>query len=226
MIRGRPTPMGLDGVSSVLNHAAASLLQLSTNVNAALLWELFTLLRRPAYQAFLADQGVNPVSRFKYCRLSGPTTFNQEIICCGTPSGAVWAVAGLRHDCSLIPAPGKPSFGPVPSPIVSGATRFEQVFYDGFSGRDPPLWRSSASPGTWVGGMYTANCCRHLAGKGYPAASLAIKRDIAGRAGAGPAFDQVVLGYPPFLKMLIDQGIHGALVAAVCDQAGSCWRSL
>ena len=66
--------------------------------------------------------------------------------------------------------------------------------------------------GTWVGGIYTASCCRHLAAKGYPIIITTpgnnkpeifrIVRDLA------PLFEQVVLlGYPPFLKDVIDTGI-------------------
>jgi phenylacetate-CoA ligase len=59
--------------------------------------------------------------------------------------------------------------------------------------------------------MYTAGCCRHLAAKGYPITLLTpgnnkeeifrVVRELGG------AFDQVVLlGYPPFLKDMIDSG--------------------
>ena len=66
--------------------------------------------------------------------------------------------------------------------------------------------------GTWVGGMYTAACCRHLAAKGYPITVVTpgnnkdeILRVVRRRS--APRFEQIVLlGYPPFLKDVIDAG--------------------
>jgi phenylacetate-CoA ligase len=63
--------------------------------------------------------------------------------------------------------------------------------------------------GTWVGGLFTQACVRHLAAKGCPITVVApgnnkaeILRVLPELA---PHFDQVVLlGYPPFLKDVID----------------------
>src|SRR3546814_8875585 len=65
--------------------------------------------------------------------------------------------------------------------------------------------------GTWIGGMFTAACCRHLAAKGYPITTVTPgnNRDEILRVvqALGPQFDQtVLLGYPPFLKDVIDHG--------------------
>jgi phenylacetate-CoA ligase len=93
------------------------------------------------------------------------------------------------------------------------ATRFEQIFYDSFAADTrSTLAVVCFALGTWVGGMYTANCCRYLASKGYPITLvtpgnnkeeiLRVVRELA------PHFEQVVLlGYPPFLKDVIDTGI-------------------
>ncbi len=70
--------------------------------------------------------------------------------------------------------------------------------------------------GTWVGGIFTTSCCRHLAAKGYPitivtpgnnkAEILRVVTEL------GLAFEQVVLlGYPPFLKDVIDSGITAGI---------------
>src|SRR5205085_2066897 len=98
------------------------------------------------------------------------------------------------------------------------AQRFEQVFHDNF---EADLKRTLAVVcfplGTWVGGMFTANCCRHLATKGYPltlatpgnnkAEILRVVRSL------GPLFEQVVLlGYPPFVKEVIDYGLAEGVV--------------
>ena len=60
--------------------------------------------------------------------------------------------------------------------------------------------------------MFSASCCRHLAGKGYPLTLVTPgnqKAEIFRVVRAlGPMFEQtVLLGYPPFLKDVIDAGI-------------------
>ena len=65
--------------------------------------------------------------------------------------------------------------------------------------------------GTWVGGMYTTAACRLLAAKGYPLTVVSpgnvpaeLLRIVPALA---PSFEQVViLGYPPFLKGVLDEG--------------------
>jgi phenylacetate-CoA ligase len=66
--------------------------------------------------------------------------------------------------------------------------------------------------GTWVGGLYTLDCCRHLALKGLkvftvaPGSNLNEILRIVGEL--SPKFEQtVLLGYPPFLKDVIDEGV-------------------
>lgn len=92
------------------------------------------------------------------------------------------------------------------------AVRFEQVFRDSFNAHQhSTLVIVCFALGNWVGGIYTANCCRLLAQKGY-AITLAtpgsnideIFRVIGELAGN---FDQTVLaGYPPFIKGVLDRG--------------------
>jgi phenylacetate-coenzyme A ligase PaaK-like adenylate-forming protein len=87
--------------------------------------------------------------------------------------------------------------------------------------------------GSWVGGMYTALCCRYLAQKGHPLTLVTPgnhKAEIFRVVEAlGAHFDQVVLaGYPPFLKEVVDsrlrgraeQLIGGSLNVAVIQEAG------
>jgi phenylacetate-CoA ligase len=97
------------------------------------------------------------------------------------------------------------------------ATRFEQVFARSFGAdRRSTLVVICFAMGSWVGGMYTAQCCRYLAQKGYPitmvtpgnnpAEILRIIEDL------GQCFDQLVLaGYPPFLKDVVDRGVTQGL---------------
>jgi phenylacetate-CoA ligase len=95
---------------------------------------------------------------------------------------------------------------------IEVAWRFEQVFRDAFhAGRRTTLAVVCFPLGTWVGGMFTAACCRLLVSKGYPLLVVTpgnqtpeILRVVAD---LGPLHEQVVLlGYPPFLKDAIDAG--------------------
>ena len=92
------------------------------------------------------------------------------------------------------------------------ATRFEQIFLDSFEADGKStLAIVCFSLGTCVGGMYTASCCRYLAQKGYPITVITPgnrKEEILRLVKrVGGAFEQVVLlGYPPFLKDVIDTG--------------------
>jgi phenylacetate-CoA ligase len=91
------------------------------------------------------------------------------------------------------------------------AERFEQVFRV-FGAHSRATLAVVCFPlGTWVGGLYTTACVRHLAAKGFPVTTVApgnnkaeILRIIPELA---PHFEQVVLlGYPPFVKDVIDSG--------------------
>jgi len=92
------------------------------------------------------------------------------------------------------------------------AARFEQVFRDGFrAGERRTLAVICFALGSWVGGMYTAAACRHLAAKGYPITVATPGNDVAEILRVvgelAPLFDQVVLaGYPPFVKNVVDAG--------------------
>ena len=97
------------------------------------------------------------------------------------------------------------------------AARFEQVFADSFAAGERTTLAVVCFPlGTWVGGLYTLACTRHLAAKGYPVTVVApgnnkaeILRVIPELA---PHCDQtVLLGYPPFVKDVIDTGIAAGL---------------
>ncbi len=93
------------------------------------------------------------------------------------------------------------------------ARYFEQVFYDSFHVHErSTLAVVCFALGNWVGGLYTASCCWHLANKGYPlmvatpgnnkAEIFRIVRELS------PHFEQtVLLGYPPFVKDVIDTGL-------------------
>ena len=93
------------------------------------------------------------------------------------------------------------------------AARFEQVFSDSFAAGERSTLAVVCFPlGTWVGGLYTLACTRHLAAKGYPITVVAPGNNKAEILRVIPELaahvDQtVLLGYPPFLKDVIDTGI-------------------
>lgn len=120
------------------------------------------------------------------------------------------------------------------------ATRFEQVFHDSFRAIETPTLAVICFPlGTWVGGLYTTNCCRYLAAKSYPITLVTPgnnKTEILRLVTAiAPFYAQtVLLGYPPFLKEAIDtgsaQGVDWAQYNVKLVLAGEVfseeWRSL
>ena len=171
----------------------------------------------PAYQSFLAERDLNPrslstIADFKNLPLTNKKNYIQKY-----PLDRLCR-DGKLETCDFVAvssgSTGKPTFWTrFISDEYQVATRFEQIFYDSFQA---DLGNTLAvvcfSMGTWVGGMYTANCCRHLAAKGYPitvvtpgnneSEILRVIEDLA------PLFERVVLlGYPPFLKNIIDLGI-------------------
>ncbi len=93
------------------------------------------------------------------------------------------------------------------------ARRFEQVLVAAFGADRRSTLAVVCFPlGTWVGGLFTTACVRHLAAKGCPITVVApgnnkaeILRVLPELA---PHFDQVVLlGYPPFVKDVVDTGL-------------------
>ncbi|WP_250213959.1 phenylacetate--CoA ligase family protein [Acrocarpospora catenulata] len=116
------------------------------------------------------------------------------------------------------------------------AERFAQVM-DAFGARERrTLAVVCFSLGTWVGGLFTIACLRHLADEGFPITVVApgnnkgeILRVLPELA---PQFDQVVLlGYPPFLKDVIDtQGVPWSSYTIKIVTAGEVfseeWRAL
>jgi len=109
---------------------------------------------------------------------------------------------------------GEPTFWPrFVSDELAVAARFEHVLHDSFEADRRRTLAVVCFPlGTWVGGMFTASCLRHLAVKGYPITTVTpgnqkaeILRVVRALA---PSFEQtVLLGYPPFLKDVVDAGL-------------------
>ncbi len=152
---------------------------------------------------------------------------------------------GDIHSCSLAAV----SSGSTGTPTVwprstvhelEVARRFEQVFVDTFSADScSTLAVICFAMGTWVGGIYTLECCRHLSLRGLRVFTVApgsnMNEILRIVMELGPKFDQtVLLGYPPFLKDVIDEGqgrgvkwssYHVKLVCAG-EVFSEEWRSL
>jgi len=171
----------------------------------------------PAYQAFLKQHQIDPAT------IQSLTTFQQLPLITKDNYLRRYPLAqvcrnGQLAGCDMIAvssgSTGQPGFWTRSvTDEFQVATRFEQIFQDSFAAdRRRTLAVICFALGTWVGGMYTMNCCRHLAMKGYPLTVItpgSNKTEIFRVIQAiGSEFDQVVLlGYPPFLKDVIDSGI-------------------
>jgi phenylacetate-CoA ligase len=171
----------------------------------------------PAYRAFLAEHDVDPaavrtVDDFRALPLLTKDNYLRRHplaqLCRGGEMGSCDMIAVSSGST------GEPTFWPRSvADEFAVATRFEQVFHDSFDAdQRTTLAVVCFALGTWVGGMYTASCCRHLSAKGYPITVITPGSDVDEIlrviTALGPQFEQVVLlGYPPFLKGVIDTGL-------------------
>jgi len=183
--------------------------------------QLFALVRSareevPAYRDFLASHGVDAASvrtldDFRALPTTTKKNYHQKY-----PLAALCR-HGRLEECDMLAvssgSTGEPTLWPRSVADEIGTTcRFEDVLVGAF-GIDMrrTLGVVCFALGSWVGGMYTAAACRHLAAKGYPLTLVTpgnnpqeILRVVKA---AGALFEQVVLfGYPPFLKDVLDAG--------------------
>lgn len=172
----------------------------------------------PAYKAFLAANNIIPASIQTYADFQNLPLINKENYL------QLHSLTDLcRHGqlsmCDAIAvssgSTGLPTFWPrFITDELQVATRFEQIFKDSFDAdKKTTLAVICFTLGTWVGGMYTTNCCRILASKGYPITVVTPSNNQAEIfrvvTELGSMYEQVVLlGYPPFLKDVIDNGIR------------------
>lgn len=198
----------------------------------------------PAYRAFLAEHGVNPAEVRDLAGFSALPLLTKENYLRRYPLAELCR-GGELSGCDMIAvssgSTGEPTFWPRSVADEFAVTaRFEQVFHDSFGAdRRRTLAVVCFALGTWVGGMFTTSCCRHLAAKGYPVTVItpgSNKAEILRVVTAvGREFDQVVLlGYPPFVKDVIDtgraRGVRWADYSVKLVLAGEVfseeWRSL
>lgn len=170
----------------------------------------------PAYAQFLRDAGFAPGSVAEAADFARVPVATKENYHRRHPLAALCRGGDLaRADMLAVSSgsTGEPAVWPRSVADELGtAFRFEQVLRDAFGAhQNRTLAVVCFALGSWVGGMYTTACLRHVAAKGYPltvvtpgnqkAEILRVLRVL------GPSFDQIVLcGYPPFLKDVIDAG--------------------
>lgn len=171
----------------------------------------------PAYRAFLTENNIDPASIQTFADFQKLPLSTKENYLLRHPLADLCRNGQLEM-CDMIAvssgSTGKPTFWPrCLTDELQIATRFEQIFHDNFyADTQATLAVICFSLGTWVGGIYTMNCCRYLNSKGYPITVVSpgnnIEEIFRVVQELGAAFKQVVLlGYPPFLKDVIDLGI-------------------
>jgi phenylacetate-CoA ligase len=170
----------------------------------------------PAYRHFLESQQINPEQISDYAAFSRlPLTNKANYMqvyplperCLG---GSLFGADRVAVSSG---STGQPTFWPRSAGYeLDVAVRFEQVFLDSFSAdQKSTLAIVCFALGNWVGGLFTTSCCWHLARKGYPlmvatpgnnkAEIFRVVHELA------PHFEQtVLLGYPPFVKDVLDAG--------------------
>lgn len=171
----------------------------------------------PAYAQFLRERGIDPASIRSAADWHRLPLMTKADYFHRHPLPALCR-GGELAACDMVAVSSGSTGEPTPWPRaladeLAVAVRFEQVFRDSFRADERRTLAVVCFPlGTWVGGMFTTAACRHLATKGYPITVVApgnSRLEILRVVRAlGPAFDQtVLLGYPPFLKDVVDAGL-------------------
>jgi phenylacetate-CoA ligase len=198
----------------------------------------------PAYQAFLAEHDFDPASIQTFSDFQRLPCVTKENYVQRHPLPDLCR-DGRLDACDMIAVSSGSTGTPTIWPRTAAdeqqiAARFDQIFHDSFRADErSTLAVVCFALGTWVGGIYTAACCRHLASRGYRITTVTPgnNRDeilrVVGEL--GPHFDQtVLLGYPPFLKDVIDTGIargfdwrpFGIKLVMAGEVFSEEWRSL
>lgn len=170
----------------------------------------------PAYRQFLQAHRIDPARinsyrDFENLPLMGKADYMQAYPLPARCFGG--SLSGADRVAVSSGSTGQPTFWPRSAAYeLDVAVRFEQVFRDSFQAdKRSTLAVVCFALGNWVGGLFTTSCCWHLARKGYPlmvatpgnnkAEIFRVVRELA------PHFEQtVLLGYPPFIKDVIDAG--------------------
>jgi len=171
----------------------------------------------PAYRRFLDAHHINPADINSYAAFQSLPLMNKANYMQAYPLPERClggSLSGSDRVAVSSGSTGQPTFWPRSAvDELDVALRFEQVFQDSFRVHErTTLAIVCFALGNWVGGLFTTSCCWHLARKGYPllvatpgnnkAEIFRVVRELA------PHFQQtVLLGYPPFVKDVIDAGL-------------------
>lgn len=170
----------------------------------------------PAYRAFLREHGVDPASVRTLEDFARVPLVTKENYVAKYPLSDRCRTGDIADNDMIAfssGSTGEPTLWPrTIADEEAVASRFEHVFRNSFRAHERRTLAVVAFPlGTWVGGMYTTSCTRILARRGLAITTVTPGNDRAEilrvvRA-LSPMFDQtVLLGYPPFLKDVIDTG--------------------
>jgi phenylacetate-CoA ligase len=175
----------------------------------------------PAYALFLAEHDVDPDDIQTFADFAQLPLVNKANYHSQFPLHDLCRGGRLENNDFVavsFGSTGEPSFWPrFITDEFAITRRFEQAFYDSFRADERrTLAVVCFALGTWVGGMFTASCCRHLAARGYPLTVVSPGNNVAEILRVvrrlAPEFEQtVLLGYPPFLKDVIDAGLADGL---------------
>ncbi|RAS69993.1 phenylacetate-CoA ligase [Lentzea atacamensis] len=208
-------------------------------------WVLDLFLRTaetvPAYRKLLRENGIEPagirsLDDFRTLPLLDKPSYHERY-----PLPELCRDGALTG-CDMIAvssgSSGRPTIWPrALEDELHVARRFEQVLVTGFGADERATLAVVCFPlGTWVGGLFTQACVRHLAAKGCPITVVApgnnkaeILRVLPELA---PHFEQVVLlGYPPFVKDVIDTpgvgwGAYNIKLVLAGEVFSEQWRDL
>jgi phenylacetate-CoA ligase len=172
--------------------------------------------RVPAYRTFLREHGVDPASVKTIEDFARLPLVTKEHYVAKYPLSERCRTGDIADNDMIAfssGSTGEPTLWPrTAADEEAVASRFEHVFRKSFRAHERRTLAVVAFPlGTWVGGMYTTSCTRLLAKRGLKITTVTPGNDRAEilrvvRA-LSPMFDQtVLLGYPPFLKDVIDAG--------------------
>lgn len=170
----------------------------------------------PAYSTFLRDNAVDPSSINNIDDFRTLPLITKANYCNAYPL-ADRCRNGVLSSADIVAissgTTGTPTYWPRSiSDEVAVATRFEHIFRFTFKAHRISTLAVVCFPlGVWIGGLHTIGCLRYLNNKGYKVTVVSpgnnideILRIVAD--GSLKCEQMVLIGYPPFIRMVIDIG--------------------
>jgi phenylacetate-CoA ligase len=169
----------------------------------------------PAYRHFLAERGVDTASIRTLPDYAALPVVTKENYVRAYPLPERCR-GGSLDGCDTVAlssgSSGRPTVWPRRLVDELAATeRFAEIFRTFGADEHRTLAVICFPLGNWVGGMFTAAACRHLATQGFRL-TVATPGNVVDEIlrvvdALGPLYEQVVLlGYPPFVKNVVDRG--------------------